>query len=354
MTMFGNLYKGELRKAFNIKTAIIFLVIFVVGLAIITPLFKLLDVAVDDELFDYDEELASVSDIYTEESVNLELGLLKVQLAELKAEKEKLGYDYYRSETDMIFYVETRIAELEFIRDNALYGEPLATYLGGYGVSGGENIGFTADDYINTAFQLFFLLWWIYALVVGAGSFADEYKNRTLKLLLMRPVTRNQVTSAKLLATLTVVTVAYAVMGLAIVALGYSVFDISHTATVFSFNGGAFTVQDRNASVPIVFALYYIPVATMAVLGFTIGALTRKRTLGIVVPILANALSSIFTVAGVGRFFIVDAMDFMQFAGVSDSVTAGGNAFISLGVLVVYLSALIVGTYAYVNRRDVA
>lgn len=352
--MFANLYKGELRKAFNIKTAIIFAVIFVLGLTVITPLLKLFDASIYDDIFYEDEVFDYGADIYTEESVNIELGVLKTQLEELKAEKEELGYDYYRSENDMIFYVETRIAELEYIRDNALYGEPLATYIGGYGVSGSGETGYTADDFINTAFQLFFLLWWIYALVVGAGSFADEYKNRTLKLLFMRPVTRNQVTTAKLLATLTVVTMAYAVMGLVIIILGYSVFDVSHTATVFSFNGGAFTVQDRNASVPILFALYYVPVATMAVLGFTIGTLTRKRTLGIVVPILANSLSSIFTVAGVGRFFVVDAMDFMQFAGLSDSVTAGGNAFISLGVLVVYLSALIAGTYVYVNRRDVA
>lgn len=351
--MFASLLRGELKKAFNVKTAIVFAVIFVIGMAVITPVFMLLDYSAEEDYWD-ESDVYYYPDTYTEESVNQELGALKSQLEALKVEKEKLGYDYYRSGTDMIFYVEARIAELEFIRDNALYDTPLATYSGGVGVTGGGETRLTADAFINTAFQLFFLMLWIYALVVSSSVFADEYKNRTLKLLFLRPVTRNQVTTAKLLATLIVVTSAYAVAGLTIIAVGCCAFDVAHVQTVFSFNGGAFTVQDRTASIPITFALYYIPVLTMAILGFTLSTLTRKRTLGIVLPIVADVLSEILTVSGLGRFFIIDAMDFVQFAGLSDSVTAGGNAFISLAVFAVYTAVLIAASYLSVRKRDIA
>lgn len=352
--MFANLYLGEFKKNFSWTTTIIFVVIFVVGMAVVTPLFEPLYGVVTDIATQDDIGFVESEDIYTEDSVNASLDALNAALAQVQKEKKEEGYDFYRSDSDLEIYYKNEISKLEYIKENKLYGKTLATYTGGYGVTGSGVKGVTDIAYIHQAFGIFYLLVLIYALVVAAGVYPSEYKARTVKLLFLRPITRDRVTTAKLLYVLTNVTVAYIIMSLSIVTIGCSVFEHMRVDTIFSFNGGAFTVQNSSASIPILMALYYIPVVVTAIISFALSTMTRKTSIGIVIPIVVHALGTIITYTGLSRFFIADAMDFMQYAGISTAVTAGGNFFISLPVLMVYLAGLLAGTYLCISKKDVA
>ena len=195
----------------------------------------------------------------------------------------------------------------------------------------------------------------IYGAIAAGSSYPDEFRQGTVKLLLLRPVTRNALTGAKLLAALTHVSAAYFICFLVSLGVSYAVFPVAHADTLFMFNGGAITVADNAAQIGIAFACNYVTVLVYTAIAFSIGALSRNKVFAIVTPvILIEVLGAILSMSGLGRFFIADAADWSKFAGLGSSLTGGSNFFISLAVTVLYTGGLLAAAFLVVDKKDVA
>ena len=372
--MLGKLYWGEFRKQVSPGAIITLTVITLVLTVLMTVLFSAFndltdeiasevnnafgessngfDVDIDVGLTDKTEEPNAVAvpgTTYTAEQVSFGLEYLYDRLDEAEAEKAELGYDYYRH-PDRIYAIKGQIALLEYIRDNELYDVHIGVLSDGSVAMGA---GITAELFVTMMRALMFLMPLIYASIVAGSTFADELKSGTIKLVLTRPVTRNSLTTAKLLAAMTHAVIGYAAMFALLAAIGYAAFPAENTDAVFMFNNSSPTLAPSSSALGIYFTTDVVMLLSYTVIAFFAGILSRNRIVGIVTPILlVEIVGSVISLAGIGRFFISDALDWGQFVGISSTVTGGANFFITLPVWAVYMAAMLFFSYFIVRKRD--
>ena len=372
--MLGKLYWGEFRKQVSPGAIITLTVITLVLTVLMTVLFSAFndltdeiasevnnsfgessngfDVDIDVGLTDKTEEPNAVAvpgTTYTAEQVSLGLEYLYDRLDEAEAEKAELGYDYYRH-PDRIYAIKGQIALLEYIRDNELYDVHIGVLSDGSMAMGA---GITAELFVTMMRALMFLMPLIYASIVAGSTFADELKSGTIKLVLTRPVTRNSLTTAKLLAAMTHAVIGYAAMFALLAAIGYAAFPAENIDAVFMFNNSSPTLAPSSSALGIYFTTDIVMLLSYTVIAFFAGILSRNRIVGIVTPILlVEIVGSVISLAGIGRFFISDALDWGQFVGISSTVTGGANFFITLPVWAVYMAAMLFFSYFIVRKRD--
>ena len=372
--MLGKLYWGEFRKQVSPGAIITLTVITLVLTVLMTVLFSAFndltdeiasevnnsfgessngfDVDIDVGLTDKTEESNAVAvpgTTYTAEQVSLGLEYLYDRLDEAEAEKAELGYDYYRH-PDRIYAIKGQIALLEYIRDNELYDVHIGVLSDGSVAMGA---GITAELFVTMMRALMFLMPLIYASIVAGSTFADELKSGTIKLVLTRPVTRNSLTTAKLLAAMTHAVIGYAAMFALLAAIGYAAFPAGNIDAVFMFNNSSPTLAPSSSALGIYFTTDIVMLLSYTVIAFFAGILSRNRIVGIVTPILlVEIVGSVISLAGIGRFFISDALDWGQFVGISSTVTGGANFFITLPVWAVYMAAMLFFSYFIVRKRD--
>lgn len=372
--MLGKLYWGEFRKQVSPGAIITLTVITLVLTVLMTVLFSAFndltdeiasevnntfgessngfDVDIDVGLTDKTEEPNAVAvpgTTYTAEQVSLGLEYLYDRLDEAEAEKAELGYDYYRH-PDRIYAIKGQIALLEYIRDNELYDVHIGVLSDGSVAMGA---GITAELFVTMMRALMFLMPLIYASIVAGSTFADEFKSGTIKLVLTRPVTRNSLTTAKLLAAMTHAVIGYAAMFALLAAIGYAAFPAGNIDAVFMFNNSSPTLAPSSSALGIYFTTDIVMLLSYTVIAFFAGILSRNRIVGIVTPILlVEIVGSVISLAGIGRFFISDALDWGQFVGISSTVTGGANFFITLPVWAVYMAAMLFFSYFIVRKRD--
>ena len=372
--MLGKLYWGEFRKQVSPGAIITLTVITLVLTVLMTVLFSAFndltdeiasevnnafgessngfDVDIDVGLTDKTEEPNAVAvpgTTYTAEQVSFGLEYLYDRLDEAEAEKAELGYDYYRH-PDRIYAIKGQIALLEYIRDNELYDVHIGVLSDGSVAMGA---GITAELFVTMMRALMFLMPLIYASIVAGSTFADELKSGTIKLVLTRPVTRNSLTTAKLLAAMTHAVIGYAAMFALLAAIGYAAFPAGNIDAVFMFNNSSPTLAPSSSALGIYFTTDVVMLLSYTVIAFFAGILSRNRIVGIVTPILlVEIVGSVISLAGIGRFFISDALDWGQFVGISSTVTGGANFFITLPVWAVYMAAMLFFSYFIVRKRD--
>lgn len=364
--MFGTLYAGELKKQTSLKTVVIMAVIALLILIILAAVFD----SVNELIFETEAgDLGISGDVvipgedvgetftetwnYTEASVSAEITQCEYMLGQLEARKEEEGFAYYRN-SDYLYYMRAKLALLEYIKEHELYNTDLAVYSDG-SVVGMRSAGVTADTFCVFALSSLVFLVIIYGAIAAGSSYPDEFRQGTVKLLLLRPVSRNALTGAKLLAALTHVSAAYFICFLVSLGVSYAVFPVAHADTLFMFNGGAITVADNAAQIGIAFACNYVTVLVYTAIAFSIGALSRNKVFAIVTPvILIEVLGAILSMSGLGRFFIADAADWSKFAGLGSSLTGGSNFFISLAMTVLYTGGLLAAAFLVVDKKDVA
>jgi hypothetical protein len=272
-------------------------------------------------------------------------------LADALAYKDAIGFKYY-SGSDSVYSARAFLAAVRFFRANKIFDQEIP-FFGGSALSGLLSKK-SAEGFFSLISQILSSVVMIYAVILGSGALAAEMKNGTLKLVLLRPVSRNKLAGAKLLATLTIVS-AYTLVFLGLAALyGYLAYPSSGSLTLFVFNSRYPFLAEAWLSPFLNVLNSLVTVLTYAVLAFAIGTLTKNRVLGIVLPLAIGVAGELLGMAGLGRFFISDAMNFDKFFSLLAPSYGGSDFFISLPVYAVYIAGLIVASMLVFKRRDAA
>ena len=99
-----------------------------------------------------------------------------------------------------------------------------------------------------------------------------------------------------------------------------------------------------------------VKVLSFASLSYAIGTILRKKTPAIILSFIVylGIISALFTIFGGERFLFSTNTDLSVYFGfgVGEYIN-GGNFFLALPLLVIYLAAIISSTYLVVNKRDV-
>lgn len=353
--MFNNLFLGEMKKSFGKVFHLVFGLIFILIFALMT--FSIHEINVQIDLWDdpSDPPPTEEGDTYTEEDVDLMILITEAQIETLEKQKNLTGFSWYQSNYDQIYLAKASLRYYNYIKDNELYGIPLDYHEGmdfsGIFMSGGK---VTADGYIVQMLAIISSILMIYGIVIASGSFSKEYREGTIKILFLRPITRTKLLISKALSVLTLSSIAYVIGFILTVIIGYSLFPTEYKDLIFSFGGGAFSLLRSDFQIFIAFFVYYLEMMSMVFIGFFMGTILRNRIWGIVIPMLLSGIGQFLTFTGLGRFFITDALNFSQYVGLHPVVTAGSNIFLSLGVYLFYMVGMAVLTYLSVNKRDLA
>ncbi len=371
--MFGRVYLGELKKIFRIKSLIAILVVCAVFFLLFAVVYNMdIDVSMDDfdvdmgENWDIDLDMGVEPDggMTDEEKGDIygyiDLDFIHIankdnvdkiiaSLEEYKENREPEGLDFIFGYSD--YYVDSAIATLRYMKETDTYGEDINVegYYSYYSMK-------SAESFVQTCFELVLLILSIYGIVMGAGLYADEYASGTIKLTMLRPIGRNTLTTAKLLAMFTMLVGISAGITLVAFLYGWAAYgSVATTAVIVPFNSVTAYSSTVGALVLGDICFGILSILAISTLSFAIGTISRKKTLGIVLSILMylGVLSGIFTVFGGDRFLYTTNMNLSVYFGMDGPTMEKANFYLALPLFVVYTAGTLTATYITVKKRDI-
>ena len=345
-----NLIKGEFKKNLK-KGSIITLSIIYIALIIVTAVaFNVLKELSDSIGGDLDGNI-SVNEshegkIYKEEEID---SLIAETKDEIEFMKEQMKKDKrYDSE---LKYAQSKLKAYEYIKRNKLFGSPVSIV----GIDRDITEGLTAEKLVDLFVKFGGGVAIIYAIILGARLFADEYKSGTIKMLMSRPLKRSKITGAKMIMLLSAVAFFVFVPTLIIYLYGLIAYPADGATKVLTvFNGTSAYTTTVSALVFGEIMEVFLEAAILGLISFCLGTLTRKPSLGLIISLVVFVGGGLVTsLLGIAAFTLSNAFEFMNFFTVSASVPIKGNFFISLTIMAVWTAAAIATTFLVVDKRDV-
>ncbi|MVO99403.1 ABC transporter permease [Paenibacillus lutrae] len=124
----------------------------------------------------------------------------------------------------------------------------------------------------------------LFALVLGAQTVTEEYKDGTIKQLLIRPASRTSILMAKYISCLLTALLAYVLLFISSIAVGAVLF-------------GTEPLAEQEFIVHLKSVLYALPdLIFMYTLAFVIGTVFRSSALAITIAVVMNMAGSVFAV----------------------------------------------------------
>lgn len=348
--MFGKLFLGELKKILRPKTLLILSILFVIFFVIFALIYN---INIEATMLSVEETGNETLDEYID-LINQESQLFKDVTAEnIDGYITVYGEMYDTSVEDgdgMDYYNKGILTLLEYVKANNLYGENLN--IAGYTSFADTN----AEDFAMSYFSIVLSILIVYSIVAMAGLYVDEYKNGTIKLIMLRPITRNQLTLAKILAMFTALLGLLGVTTLIGYLYGLAAYgSVSTTQFLVLFNARHVSVMTYGGYVFINMLFGAVSLLTYGLLSFTLGTLFRKKTPAILIGfvIMLGIISTLLSLIDLERFLLSTNIDLGSYFGLSYSVPAKANFFIAMPMLLLYSALMYFGTFFVTNKRDI-
>ena len=385
-TPFWNLYIGELKKSIFIPFLIGIIVVYLILLIVTHTMFNSLVDIRQDEYEGHGIENTSInlsmpqdsflpnnfdsaynyalSNAYQEDGTYIFKSEADIDLALSFSDKAKKEIDQQKKEEGIKFYsyhssdpyyaLKVKVNTLKAIKANYMNKKIEISSDNGRGIfsmfSGGEKY----YDFYKMASSMLIGLVIIYGVVIAARSYSTEFRSGTIKMLMVRPITRNQLTTAKLLATVTNVTFVYVVVSMMTLLTSLK-YGRGGNLTLFSFNAGAFSLVPASTVVLYTLLLDYVSLLSWTLLSFAISTLSKHLVPGIVAYVFLPIVGTILHFIGLDLVDISTNMTWAPFlSGNSGPPAIYSNFFITLAFWSIYVIGSTVLTYFIVNKRDLA
>ncbi|GAB3048315.1 ABC transporter permease [Virgibacillus ainsalahensis] len=242
-----------------------------------------------------------------------------------------------------------------YIRENAINQQAINNYRLDNNLSPyeAENVW----TYMNTNTSLLQIIG-VFVIIVGASIVANEFKHGTIKLLLVRSASRNQVLASKFIVTL--------LFGLFLLAILFGLSFIIG-GILFGFGGESIHLSASNGEVYEGPRLLYLGLSylagsiTLLMLGsfaFMISTVFRSDSIAIAISILlmfigtmaTNILALLTDLAKFSLFANTNLQQYFTGGPMVEGMTLG----FSVTMLVVYLLLFLTLAFTFFNKRDVS
>lgn len=350
--MLGRLYKGEFKKLFKPKSLIVIAIIMILIFLLIAFAYSL----IADLFKESGEELVTSGSVSASsyEDARSQIAELEYGIEVLEAD-ENLGLLSGLLGGGGKKAYETQIAALNYIIDHSMYGQTIPVYSNeGSLLTGAAKV--SADGFMNLAMSLLMVVLTISMITVAAGIYGKEFKNGTLKLVLMRPVTRNGITTAKLLALITVTVASIGITALLCYLYGLAVYGAADSMKImYVFNSSKAFMAGRSLGTFLLLCNYFISALSFAVFTFALSVLFKSRTPALVLGILVyfDIASLILSIFKLTPYAFSSSINFLGFIGSGMGIADNANFWISFPLYIVYMTLFIGGTYFIINKRDI-
>ncbi|MFS1511968.1 ABC transporter permease [Chengkuizengella sp. SCS-71B] len=189
----------------------------------------------------------------------------------------------------------------------------------------------------------------IYAIVVASSIVASEFSNGTIKLLLIRPVSRTKILASKYVAILLYIAFLILLNLISSIMIGYLFLGSASANSEISL--GSILQNYGFTSIELIMTVTF---------SFMISSIFRSSVLSIILSIVIHFFSS--SVVSIlsqlnyqfGKYFLYSNTDLRQYLNGNDPKFEGMSLGFSIGVLVVYFILFIFISQYVFKKRDVA
>ena len=203
----------------------------------------------------------------------------------------------------------------------------------------------------------------IVVIVMIAGTIvSEEFNKGTIKLLLVKPYTRNKILMAKAITTLMMIIFVIAVTLVMQILIGGTIFGFdSLSEPVVAYNFNTNTMEEMNIFANLgVQTLTQLPmIILLATLAFAISTLFNNSTLAITISLLGFMSASIINQLAIGydlqfmKYFVTMNWDLSIYANGALPYMEGMNMTMSVIICVVYFLIMMIPTFIVFKKRNI-
>lgn len=307
-------------------------------------------------------------------NINNEIENAKIDkdIATWRLEKKiPYGSDYlnkaileYKSSASTIIEYDSKNEELEYEEqkqyNKALENREKSKYI----IETGIDVNKTDSlKYILQNFYSQFGIFLIVVIIMIAGTIvSEEFNKGTIKLLLVKPYTRNKILAAKFITTLIIIAfVAVTTIIMQILVGGIFFGFDSLNLPVIAYNFNTNTLQKINIFVYLgLQTIANLPlIILLATLAFAISTIFSNSALAITVSLLGYMTSTVINQLIMGynitfmKYFVTMNWDFSQYLFGSLPYMQGMSMLISLITCIIYLLLMLIPTFIIFKRRNI-
>jgi ABC-2 type transport system permease protein len=213
-------------------------------------------------------------------------------------------------------------------------------------------------DFVNDASQLIQLTG-LFTIIISAGIVASEFNWGTIKLLLIRPISRMKILASKYVTVLLFALLTLAILFVFSAIIGAILFGFPEQASSYlNYVNGKVTEQNMVVHLLIYYGLNSINMIMLATMAFMISSVFRNSSLAIGLSIfllftggqITMLLSMKFSWAKYLLFANTDLMQYFEGTPMVEGMTIG---FSILMLLIYFLIFQLLAFYIF-KKRDVA
>ena len=203
----------------------------------------------------------------------------------------------------------------------------------------------------------------IVVVVMIAGTIvSEEFNKGTIKLLLVKPYTRNKILMAKAITTLIMIIFIIVVTLVMQILIGGIIFRFdSLSEPVVAYNFNTDTMEEMNIFANLgVQTLTQLPmIILLATLAFAISTLFTNSTLAITISLLGFMSASIINQLAIGydlqfmKYFVTMNWDLSIYANGALPYMEGMNMTMSIIICVVYFLIMMIPTFIVFKKRNI-
>ena len=293
------------------------------------------------------------------------------EIAEYRLNKEiPYGNDYLNRAISNLQMANSNLASFENT-DELTYQEKLEynSYLevqaeSRYILDTGNDVN--NSDSLKGILQSFYSQFGIFLIVVVvmiAGTIvSEEFNKGTIKLLLVKPYTRNKILMAKAITTLIMIIFIIIVTLIMEILIGGVIFgfdSLSEPAVAYNFNTN--TIQEMNIFANLgLQTLTQLPmIILLATLAFAISTIFSNSTLAITISLLGYMSSSIINQLAIGydlqflKYFVTMNWDLSMYLYGGLPYMEGMSKLLSILICVVYFLIMMIPTFIVFKKRNI-
>ena len=293
------------------------------------------------------------------------------EIAEYRLNKEiPYGNDYLNRAISNLQMANSNLANFENI-DELTYQEKLEynSYLedqaeSRYILDTGNDINnFDSLKGILQSFYSQFGIFLIVVVVMIAGTIvSEEFNKGTIKLLLVKPYTRNKILMSKAITTLIMIIFVIVVTLIMEILIGGVIFGFdSLSEPVVAYNFNTNTIQEMNIFANLgVQTLTQLPmIILLATLAFAISTIFSNSTLAITISLLGYMSSSIINQLAIGydlqflKYFVTMNWDLSMYLYGGLPYMEGMSMLLSILICVAYFLIMMIPTFIVFKKRNI-
>lgn len=357
---FTRIFSGELYKIFSKKTLLSLVIGFILLLVLSVFIAELLYSADLDAVIDIAEQQGGELQPDTENEITLSGEFLNAAIEQLKIDifnfeteikadrklplKERVRYSTKRGE---LYRMKATLSVMEYCKKNNMPFDVIKT---------AADLK-SAVSALKVAGSIFSLMAVIFAITAAARLIADEWKRGTLKMTLVRPVKREEIFGAKLLAAFTSGVMVYVAGFLLIVIYALARWGADSSTLYYVFNAKNAFIASSALSVVLQFFDTVIAIAAYVCFTACISVLFKNTLSSVVLPLISflGIGASALRYAGIGAFLLSSNLNTLSvYFAVGSPPFHGMNFWWSFTALILYFTIFILSGFLLFKKRDIA